>query len=159
MSFDGELIKGFTGPQTCKIVGISYRQLDYWTRTGIISPSLAQAKGSGSRRLYSYKDLLELKVIKRLIEAGIALSSIKKAVKYLRNELSETLGQVNLVIHGPDVFVASDSEELFSILKGGQGVMNVLSIGPLIKELGNAIGWMPEGWPQELFSLDHAVSS
>lgn len=63
---------GYRGPQVCEIVGITYRQLDYWARTGLLVPSITAAKGSGTQRRYSYRDLLELKVIKQLLDAGLS---------------------------------------------------------------------------------------
>ena len=65
-------VNGFRAPQVCKLVGITYRQLDYWARTNLIKPSLQHAHGSGSQRLYSFTDVVQLKVIKRLLDAGIA---------------------------------------------------------------------------------------
>ena len=62
---------GYSGTQTAKVVGISYRQLDYWARTELLRPSLQEASGSGSQRMYSFTDLVQLKVIKRLLDAGI----------------------------------------------------------------------------------------
>src|SRR5271154_294239 len=89
---------GFRGPQVCQIVGISYRQLDYWARTGLLRPSLAEAQGSGTKRRYSYRDLLELKVIKRLLDAGVSLQSARRAVGCLREDLGADLAASNLVL-------------------------------------------------------------
>src|ERR1700761_6162916 len=88
---------GFRGPQVCSIVGISYRQLDYWARTGLLRPSVADAKGSGSQRVYSYRDVLELKVIKQLLDSGVNLKKARKAIEYLRNS-GEDLASANLVL-------------------------------------------------------------
>ncbi|MGH9299096.1 MAG: MerR family transcriptional regulator, partial [Acidimicrobiales bacterium] len=81
--------EGFRGPQVCKIVGITYRQLDHWDRTGLLSPSLASAKGSGTQRLYSYRDVVELRIIKQLLDAGVTLQRARKAVDFLRDSLAE----------------------------------------------------------------------
>lgn len=150
--------KGFSAPQVCKIIGITYRQLDYWTRTKLISASLVEGAGSGSRRMYGYRDLLELKVIKRLLEAGISLKAIRKALGYLRKELQASLINANIIISSSDVYLTTDTQELVSILKGGQGVLNILALGPIVKELGATIGLMPDGWPEELFPLKKATS-
>ena len=83
--------EGFRGPQVCKIVGITYRQLDYWARTDLIRPSIADAKGSGTQRRYAYTDLVELKVIKSLLDAGVSLQSARRAVEYLRKNLGEDI--------------------------------------------------------------------
>src|SRR5215211_3997210 len=91
---------GFRGPQVCKIVGITYRQLDYWARTDLLRPSIADAKGSGSQRLYGYTDLVELKVIKSLLDAGVSLQSARVAVEYLRSNLGEQIASANLVLSG-----------------------------------------------------------
>src|SRR5881296_2031789 len=90
---------GFRGPQVCKIVGITYRQLDYWARTDLLKPSISDAKGSGTQRRYSYTNLLELKVIKRLLDAGVSLQSARRAIDCLRTGLGEDLAAVNLVLN------------------------------------------------------------
>ena len=91
---------GYSGKAAADIVGITYRQLDYWARTDLVRPSLADAQGSGSRRRYSYRDLLELKAIKNLLDAGIKLESVREAFQYLRDHLGEDVTTVNLVISG-----------------------------------------------------------
>ena len=93
-------VGGFSGPQVCGLVGITYRQLDYWARTGLLQPSLASAKGSGSRRVYSYSDVLELKVIKQLLDAGVSLQSARRAVECLRDDLGSDVASANLVLTG-----------------------------------------------------------
>src|SRR3954449_960814 len=95
--------QGFTGSKTASIVGITYRQLDYWARTNLIRPSLADAAGSGSRRRYSYRDLLELKVVKKLIDAGIRLESVREVFAYLREHMNTDVASAHLVISGNDV--------------------------------------------------------
>src|SRR5580658_9249722 len=90
-------VGGFHGPQVCELVGITYRQLDYWARTGLLQPSVAAARVSGTRRVYSYSDLLELKVIKQLLDAGVSLQSARRAVECLRRDLGEDLASANLV--------------------------------------------------------------
>src|SRR5579864_6205342 len=92
--------EGYRGPRVCKIVGITYRQLDYWARTGLLRPSLAEARGSGTQRLYSYRDVLELKVIKQLLDAGVNLRQARKAIECLRSSLGEDLASANLVVAG-----------------------------------------------------------
>src|SRR5919197_2303603 len=91
---------GYRGPQVCKIVGITYLQRDYWARTDLIRPSIADARGSGTQRRYSYRDLVELKVIKNLLDAGVSLQSARRAVEYLRENLGEEIASANLVISG-----------------------------------------------------------
>lgn len=119
---------GFSGKSASEIVDISYRQLDYWARTDLVKPSLTQAKGSGSRREYSYRDLLELKVIKSLLDAGINLKQIRKVFVYVRRDLGEDIASANLVIDGSKSVLVNTGEELIDILQNGQGVLNVLPL-------------------------------
>ncbi len=119
--------EGFSGRQTADVVGISYRQLDYWARTDLIRPSLTDASGSGSRRRYSYQDLLELRVVKTLIDAGIKLESVREVFAYLRTHVSADIASAPLVISGQTVVLAQ-GDELIDVVKQGQGVLNVLSL-------------------------------
>ena len=126
---------GFSGTKAAGVVGISYRQLDYWARTDLIRPSLTDASGSGSRRMYSYRDLLELRVIKSLLDAGIKLESVRKAFTYLREQAETDIATATLVISGNDVLLC-DGEMLIDIVRrGGQGVLNVLAIGSVKSDL------------------------
>ncbi|MCB1256990.1 MAG: MerR family transcriptional regulator [Microthrixaceae bacterium] len=126
---------GFSGRRTAEIVGITYRQLDYWARTGLVTPSLAEARGSGSRRQYSYRDLLELKVIKTLLDAGLKLESVRQVFTYMRDNLGSDISASNLVISGNrSVLVRSDGE-LVDVLRNGQGVLNVLSLSGVVEEV------------------------
>lgn len=130
---------GYRGPQVCSIVGITYRQLDYWARTGLLHPSISQAKGSGSQRIYSYSDLLQLKVIKRLLDAGVSLQAARRAIECLRSS-GEDLASANLVINDQNSVLAQTDEVLIDLLKGGQMVLNiVLPLGGLVSELDSAI--------------------
>ncbi|HUR19064.1 MAG TPA: MerR family transcriptional regulator [Acidimicrobiales bacterium] len=129
---------GFRGPQVCDIVGITYRQLDYWARTDLLRPSMREARGSGSQRLYSYRDLLELKVIKRLLDAGLSLQSARRAVNVLRSSGGE-LASANLVLSGSESVLARTGEEIVDLLKGGQGVLNIVALGGVFEELDAAI--------------------
>lgn len=121
------LQEGFSGRQTAEVVGISYRQLDYWARTDLIRPSLTDASGSGSRRRYSYQDLLELRVIKTLLDAGIKLESVREVFNYLREHVTSDIASAHLVISGQTVVLAQ-GDELIDVVKQGQGVLNVLSL-------------------------------
>ena len=111
-------VGGYSGPQVCGLVGITYRQLDYWARTGLLQPSLATAKGSGSRRVYSYPDVLELKVIKQLLDAGVSLQSARRAVECLREELGTDLASANLVLTGTSSVLARSNGEVVDLLAG-----------------------------------------
>jgi len=127
--------EGYSGTRTAKVVGISYRQLDYWARTDLIRPSLSDASGSGSRRKYSYNDLLELKAIKKLLDAGIKLEQVRKVFSYLREHLSTDIASAHIVIDGSSVM----REQLVDVLQNGQGVLNVLSLGGVRNELEAAL--------------------
>jgi len=131
--------QGYSGTKGAAIVGITYRQLDYWARTDLIRPSLADASGSGSRRLYSYRDLLELRVIKSLLDAGIKLESVRTAFEYLRTHVDTDIASAHLVISGSDVILC-DGEQLIDVMRrGGQGVLNVLAIGGVKSGLDSTI--------------------
>ena len=131
--------QGFSGTKAASIVGISYRQLDYWARTDLIRPSLADASGSGSRRLYSYRDLLELRVVKSLLDAGIKLESVRTAFEYLRTHVDTDIASAHLVISGSDVILC-DGEQLIDVMRrSGQGVLNVLAIGGVKSGLDSTI--------------------
>lgn len=123
----------------CAIVGITYRQLDYWARTDLLKPSISEARGSGTQRRYSYRDLLELKVIKRLLDAGISLQSARVAIGYLRQNLGEDVAAANLVLTGSESVLATSGEEIVDLLRGGQGVLNILPLGSVKEELDAAI--------------------
>ncbi len=127
--------EGFSGRRTAEIVGISYRQLDYWARTDLVRPSLADASGSGSRRRYSYRDLLELKVIKTLLDSGIKLESVRAVFDYLREQLGEDVTTANLVINGSKSVVVQNGEELIDVLQHGQGVLSVLALAGVKDEI------------------------
>jgi DNA-binding transcriptional MerR regulator len=136
---------GFSGTKTASVVGISYRQLDYWARTDLVRPSLVDAQGSGSRRLYSYRDLLELRVIKSLLDAGIKLESVRKAFTYLRENHVADIASATLVISGNDVLLC-DGETLIDIVRrGGQGVLNVLAIGSVKTDLDASLLPLSDG--------------
>ncbi len=130
--------EGFRGPQVCSIVGITYRQLDYWARTELLRPSICDAKGSGTQRRYSYRDLLELKVIKRLLDAGISLQSARRALDVLRAS-GEEVTTANLVLNGTQSVLARTGEEIIDLLKGGQGVLNIVPLSGVVSELAAAI--------------------
>ncbi len=127
--------EGWSGQRTAEIVGITYRQLDYWARTDLVRPSLADAKGSGSRRRYSYRDLLELKAIKRLLDAGIKLEVVREVFSYLRDHLGEDIATANLVIQGNKSVLIQNDGELIDLVKQGQGVLNILPLAGVKQEI------------------------
>jgi DNA-binding transcriptional MerR regulator len=131
--------EGFRGPQVCSVVGITYRQLDYWARTGLLRPSITDASGSGSQRRYSYRDVLELKVIKRLLDAGLKLRQARQAVECLRVDLGVDLTSAQLVLAGSRSVLAQSDGEIVDLLAGGQGVFNILPLSSVVSELDAAI--------------------
>ena len=128
------LANGFPAKHTAEIVGITYRQLDYWARTDLVRPS-SPAAGSGSRRTYSYKNLLELKAVKNLLDAGIKLESVRSAFGYLREVLDQDPTEVNLVISGKGSVLVRNGEQIIDLLRDGQGVLNVLPLAGVKNEV------------------------
>src|SRR2546423_2373165 len=131
-------IQSYRGPQVCKIVGISYRQLDYWTRTGLITPSIKAASGSGSQREYSYQDLVALKTIKSLLDPGISLQKVREAVSYLQGTLSEKLSSVTLVSDGAKIYACHSDREVIDLLGRGQGVF-AIALAPVVDDLNSSL--------------------
>jgi DNA-binding transcriptional MerR regulator len=147
------MTEGWSGAKTAEIVGITYRQLDYWARTDLIRPSLADAKGSGTRRRYSYSNLLELKIIKRLLDAGIRLEQVREVFDYLRQQVGDGVASANLVIDGHSVVLARDDGELIDLVRKGQGVLNILSLANVKDEVDShlsdiGVRPIPAGDPQ-----------
>jgi DNA-binding transcriptional MerR regulator len=130
--------QGYRAPQVCKIVGISYRQLDYWARTDLLRPSLVDASGSGSQRRYSYRDVLELKVVKQLLDAGVNLQKARRAIACLR-ESGEDLANASLVLAAEDSVLLRTGEEIVDLLRGGQGVFNIVPLAGVLDEVDAAI--------------------
>ncbi|HET9061416.1 MAG TPA: MerR family transcriptional regulator [Acidimicrobiales bacterium] len=135
----GSAVDGYRGPQVCNIVGITYRQLDYWARTDLLRPSISDARGSGTQRVYSYTDLLQLKVIKQLLDAGVSLRSTRKAIECLRAS-GDSLSSASLVIADDRSVLAHSGQELFDLLRGGQGVLSiVVGLEKIVSEVAAAI--------------------
>jgi DNA-binding transcriptional MerR regulator len=136
----------FSGTKTAEIVGITYRQLDYWARTDLVRPSLADAAGSGSRRKYTYRDLLELKMIKKLLDSGIRLEQVREVFRNLRGLVDTDVASANVVISGTQVVLCDTDGELIDLVRGGQGVLNVLSVAGVKQELdADLVQLRPEG--------------
>jgi DNA-binding transcriptional MerR regulator len=131
--------EGFKGPQVCAIVGITYRQLDYWARTNLVRPSVNDAAGSGTQRRYSYRDLVELKVIKNLLDSGVSLQAARRAIEYLRDHVGADVGSAHLVLQGTTSLLAYTGDEIVDLLRHGQGVLNIVALGPVVHELDERI--------------------
>jgi DNA-binding transcriptional MerR regulator len=133
---------GFRGPTACSAAGISYRQLDYWARTKLVEPSVRSATGSGTQRLYSFKDILLLKIIKRLLDAGVSLQQIRVAIDHLRVRGTDDLTQVTLMSDGASVYECRSADEVVDLLQGGQGVFGI-AIGGVWKEIEGSLLELP----------------
>ena len=133
---------GFRGPVACSAAGITYRQLDYWARTGLVEPSVRTAAGSGSQRLYSFRDILVLKVIKRLLDTGVSLHNIRTAVEHLRDSGVEDLAQVTLMSDGASVYECRSKDEVIDLVQGGQGVFGI-AVGRVWREVEGSLAALP----------------
>jgi DNA-binding transcriptional MerR regulator len=129
---------GYRGPTACSAAGISYRQLDYWARTGLVEPSVRPASGSGTQRLYSFRDILVLKVVKRLLDTGISLQQIRSAVTHLRDRGSANLAEVTLMSDGVSVYEFTSPDEVVDLLQGGQGVF-AIALGRVWQEVEGSL--------------------
>jgi DNA-binding transcriptional MerR regulator len=133
---------GYRGPTACAAAGITYRQLDYWARTDLVVPTVRSAAGSGSQRLYSFKDILVLKVVKRLLDTGVSLQNIRLAVDALRARGVDDLARITLLSDGATVYECTSSEEVVDLLRGGQGVFGIAVSGAL-RELAGSLASLP----------------
>ena len=129
---------GYRGASACSAAGISYRQLDYWARTGLVEPTVRGASGSGSSRLYGFKDILVLKIVKRLLDTGVSLQNIRSAVTPLRERGVEDLARITLMSDGASIYECTSSEEIFDLLQGGQGVFGI-AIGKVWNEVEGSL--------------------
>ncbi len=136
----GQVLGAFRAPEVCQLSGVSYRQLDYWSRTGLVTPSVKEASGSGSRRLYSFKDLVLVKAIKRLIEAGMSLQKIREAIDYIRGAMETDPSELTLIATEGTILVfgPGDDERLVDALKGGQTALSI-ALGPIYDELSESV--------------------
>ena len=125
---------GYRGPTACKAAGITYRQLDYWARTGLVEPSVRGATGSGTQRLYGFRDILVLKVVKRLLDTGVSLQQIRVAISHLRDRGVEDLAQITLMSDGASVYECTSADEVIDLLQGGQGVFGI-AVGRVWREV------------------------
>jgi DNA-binding transcriptional MerR regulator len=133
---------GFRGPTACAAAGVTYRQLDYWARTGLVEPSVRGATGSGTQRLYSFRDVLLLKIIKRLLDAGVSLQQIRTAIDHLRQRGTEDLTRVTLMSDGASVYECRSADEVIDLLQGGQGVFGI-AIGGVWREIEGSLAQLP----------------
>ncbi|MEW2140532.1 MerR family transcriptional regulator [Streptomyces sp. NPDC005409] len=129
---------GYRGPTACAAAGITYRQLDYWARTGLVEPSVRPAYGSGTQRLYSFRDVVVLKIVKRFLDTGVALQNIRTAVQHLRDRGIQDLERVTLMSDGATVYECTSPDQVVSLLQGGQGVFGI-AVGVVWRDVENAL--------------------
>jgi DNA-binding transcriptional MerR regulator len=133
---------GYRGPTACAAAGITYRQLDYWARTGLVEPTVRAAHGSGSQRLYSFRDICVLKVVKRLLDTGISLQQIRTAVLALRDRGADDLARLTLMSDGVSVYECTSTDEVVDLLAGGQGVFGI-ALGRIWREVDGTLAELP----------------
>ena len=133
---------GYRGPTACKAAGITYRQLDYWARTGLVEPSVRAAGGSGTQRLYGFRDILVLKVVKRLLDTGVSLQQIRVAIDHLRERGVDDLAQITLMSDGASVYECTSADEVIDLVQGGQGVFGI-AIGGVWREIEGSLAELP----------------
>jgi DNA-binding transcriptional MerR regulator len=149
---------GYRGPTACAAAGITYRQLDYWARTELVVPTIRAAQGSGSQRLYSFRDILVLKVVKRLLDTGVSLQQIRTAVQHLRDRGVADLAQITLMSDGVSVYECTSADEVIDLLQGGQGVFGI-ALGRVWREVEGSLAELPgeraEAGPAVAAEADH----
>jgi len=133
---------GYRGPTACRAAGITYRQLDYWARTGLVEPSIRPASGSGTQRLYSFRDILVLKVVKRLLDTGVSLQQIRSAVEHLRDRGVDDLANITLMSDGASVYECTSADEVIDLVQGGQGVFGI-AVGRVWREVEGSLAEFP----------------
>ena len=147
--FDDDLVDlddtavGYRGTTACHAAGITYRQLDYWARTGLVEPSVRPATGSGTQRLYSFRDILVLKVVKRLLDTGVSLQQIRTAVTHLRERGVADLSKITLMSDGASVYECTSPDEVIDLVQGGQGVFGI-AVGRVWREVEGTLAQLPQ---------------
>ncbi len=138
---------GYRGPTACAAAGITYRQLDYWARTGLVEPTVRPAHGSGTQRLYSFRDILVLKIVKRLLDTGVSLQQIRIAVEHLRDRGVGDLAQITLMSDGASVYECTSADEVVDLVQGGQGVFGI-AVGRVWREVEGTLSELPGERPE-----------
>jgi DNA-binding transcriptional MerR regulator len=153
LSEQGEDV-GYRGPTACKAAGITYRQLDYWARTGLVEPSVRGATGSGTQRLYGFRDILVLKVVKRLLDTGVSLHQIRVAISHLRERGVDDLAQITLMSDGASVYECTSADEVIDLVQGGQGVFGI-AVGRVWREVEGELAELPSERAEDEQQADH----
>ena len=138
---------GYRGPVACSAAGITYRQLDYWARTGLVSPSVRSAAGSGTQRLYSFRDILILRIVKRLIDTGVSLPNIRAAVDHLTDRSGEDLAGLTIMSDGASIYECRSADEVVDLVRGGQGVFGI-AVGSVWREVEGTLATLPGEAPE-----------
>ncbi len=145
---------GYRGPTACKAAGITYRQLDYWARTGLVEPSVRSATGSGTQRLYGFRDILVLKVVKRLLDTGVSLQQIRVAIEHLRERGVDDLAQITLMSDGASVYECTSADEVIDLVQGGQGVFGI-AVGRVWREVEGELAHLPSERAEDEIVAEH----
>ena len=148
---------GYRGPTACRAAGITYRQLDYWARTGLVEPTVRGATGSGTQRLYGFRDILVLRVVKRLLDSGVSLQQIRSAVSHLRERGVEDLSRITLMSDGASVYECTSDDEVIDLVQGGQGVFGI-ALGKVWRELEGSLASFPVDHADEMPSAPPGVA-
>ena len=143
---------GYRGPVACAAAGITYRQLDYWARTGVVTPTIRDAAGSGSQRLYGFRDILILRIVKRLIDTGVSLPNIRAAVEHLDNRGGDDLSRITLMSDGASIYECTSADEVIDLVRGGQGVFGI-AVGSVWREVEGTLATLPGESPEGQVSL------
>ena len=153
---------GYRGPIACAAAGITYRQLDYWARTGLVEPSIRSANGSGSQRLYSFRDILVLRIVKRLIDTGVSLANIRTAVAHLEQRGGDDLSRITLMSDGASIYECRSEDEVIDLVRGGQGVFGI-AVGRVWQEVEGQLASLPgepaDGCEADLPAADDELSA
>lgn len=153
-SVDTEAV-GYRGPAACNAAGVTYRQLDYWARTGLLEPSVRNPSGSGHQRLYSFRDILVLKVVKRLLDTGVSLQQIRIAVGALRSHGVADLAGITLMSDGASVYECTSDDQVIDLMRGGQGVFGI-ALGSVWREVEGTLSELPSERPDAEEPAEHA---
>ena len=138
---------GYRGPVACSAAGITYRQLDYWARTGLVTPSVRGASGSGTQRLYGFRDILILRIVKRLIDTGVSLPNIRAAVDHLSDRSGDDLASMTIMSDGASIYECRSADEVIDLVRGGQGVFGI-AVGSVWREVEGTLASLPAEKPE-----------
>ena len=133
---------GYRGPVACAAAGITYRQLDYWARTGLVVPSVRGAAGSGTQRLYGFRDILVLRIVKRLIDTGVSLPNIRAAVDHLTERTGADLASLTIMSDGASIYECRSADEVVDLVRGGQGVFGI-AVGSVWRGVEGTLATLP----------------